>query len=173
MVACGGSDVTTSSATSTGTGTVSLLVTDNLTQSYSEVWVNIKSITATDANNQSVTLYQDATGQTHNLSQLANVGALVDTQSVVPGTYTSFQITLTNSITLMDLSGVVTNATFDQSGNPTYTMTVPGNLTVDANQLATLALDFNLQQFTYDAVTNTVATARGQVQRWSVQPRSS
>lgn len=179
LVACGGDGVTTNGAASS-TGTVSLLVTDNLTLSYSEVWVNIRSITATNANNQSVTLYQDATGQTHNLSQLANIGALVDTQSVAPGTYTSFQITLANSITLTDLNGIVTHATFDQSGNPAYVMTVPGGLTINANQATTLALDFNLQQFTYNAATNTVtpvviqkdhrtlhqtiATTRGQVQ---------
>lgn len=161
LAACGGGN---SSATSglTSTGTVSLLVTDDLTQSYSEVWVNIQSITATDANNQTVTLYQDATGQTHNLSQLANVGALVDAQSVAAGTYTSFQITLANSVKLVDLGGAITNASFDQSGNSAYTMTVPGNLTVDANQLATLVFDFNLQQFIYDAGTNTVTPAVAQ-----------
>lgn len=154
LVACGGGDGTTGSAGNTGT--VSLLVTDNLTLTYSEVWVNIQAITATDANNQTVTLYQDSTGQTHNLSQLANVGALVNAQNIPAGTYTSFQITMANSITLVDTGGVVTNATFDTTGNATYTMTVTGNLTVDANQMTTLALDFNLQQFTYDVATNTV-----------------
>ncbi len=153
LAACGGND---STATRANTGTVSLVVTDNLTLAYSEVWVNIRSIAAIDANGQSVILYEDLTGQTHNLSQLVNVGSLVDTQSVAPGTYTSFKVTLANAITLVDQVGMVTNATFDQSSHATYTIRVPGGLTVDANQNVTLALDFNLERFTYNAITNRV-----------------
>lgn len=151
LVACGGG-----SGLSTNNGTVSVLITDNLTLAYSEVWVNVQSITATDANAQTVTLYEDTTGQTYNLSQLVNIGALVDVQTVAAGTYTSFDIVMANDITLVDGSGVTTNATLDQTGNPTFTMNVTGSLVVDANQVTTLALDFDLQQFTYDSATNTV-----------------
>ncbi len=156
LVACGGSG-TDPLSTANNTGTVSVLITDNLTQDYSEVWVNVRSISAVDANGQAVVLYEDTVGQTHNLSQLVNIGALVDAQAIAPGTYTSFDIVLTNDIKLVDLNGNVVNATFDQSGNPTYTMTVTGSLVVDVNQTSTLALDFDLAQFTYDATTNTVA----------------
>jgi hypothetical protein len=165
LVACGGgSGSSTSGLTSGGSstsgltngGTVSVLITDNLTLAYSEVWVNVQSITATDASAQTVTLYQDTTGQAHNLSQLVNIGALVDAQTVAAGTYTSFDIVMANDITLVDGSGVTTNATLDQTGNPTFTMSVTGNLVVDVNQVTTLALDFDLQQFTYDSATNTV-----------------
>jgi hypothetical protein len=151
LVACGGG-----SGLSTNNGTVSVLITDNLTLAYSEVWVNVQSITAADANAQTVTLYEDATGQTYNLSQLVNIGALVDVQTVAAGTYTSFDIVMANDITLVDGGGVTTNATLDQTGNPTFTMSVTGSLVVDANQVATLVLDFDLQQFTYDQATNTV-----------------
>ena len=160
LAACGGSSGTSTSLTSdsalSGAGTVSVLVTDNLTLDYSEVWVNIQSITATDSNGQTVSIYEDTTGQTHNLSQLANVGALVDAQAIPAGTYVSFEIVMANDIKLVDLNGNVVNATFDTTGNPTLTTTVTGNLTVDANQTATLALDFDLAQFTYDAANNTV-----------------
>lgn len=163
LTACGGggggtptTSLNSTQDTSTGQGTVSVLITDNLTLTYSEVWVNVQSISATDANGQVVSLYQDATGQVHNLSQLVNIGALVDATTIAAGIYTSFEIILANDIKLVDNGGVITNATFDQTGNPNFTLTVTGNLTVDANQVATLLLDFDLQQFTYDAATNTV-----------------
>ncbi len=151
LIACGGSG-----SSLTDDGTVSLLVTDNLTQDYAEVWVNIHSVSATDNNGLTVVLYEDATGQTYNLSQLANIGALVDTQSITAGSYISFDIVMANDITLVDPNGAVTNATFDQSGNPDYNVSVNGSLQVEANQATTLALDFDLQQFTYDATSNTV-----------------
>ncbi len=153
LVACGG-NTDTLSATE---GTVSVLITDNLTQSYSEVWVNVQSITTFDANGQAVVLYEDASGQTHNLSQLVNVGALVDAQQIPAGAYTDFEIVLANEIRLVDAAGAVTTASFDQSGNPTFTVNVTGSLQVDAGQNSSLALDFDLAQFTYDAATNTVA----------------
>lgn len=154
LAACGGGDGTAPGSS----GTVSLMVTDNLTQDYSEVWVNIKSITAADASNQSVTLYEDATGQAVNLSQLVNVGALVNTQAVPAGSYTSFQITLGNAIDLVDQGGTITHAAFDPAKgvDQTFTISVTGALTVDANQATTLVLDFDLAQFTYNASTNTV-----------------
>ncbi len=155
LVACGGGN--DSPSTASNEGTVSVLITDNLTLDYAEVWVNVQSISATDASGQSVTLYQDAVGQTHNLSQLVNIGALVDAQSVTPGTYTTFDIVLANDIKLVNLAGDVINANFDQSGSPSFAMTVPGSLVIDANQTSTLALDFDLAQFTYDATTKTVA----------------
>lgn len=155
FVACGGGSSGTSGSLSSE-GTVSVLITDNLTLDYSEVWVQVQSITATDANGQTAVLYEDTTGQTHNLSQLVNIGALVDAKAIAAGTYTSFDITLANEINLVDNAGLTTNATFDQTGNPTFAMTVNGTLTVDPNQVTTLALDFDLQQFTYDAGANTV-----------------
>ncbi len=155
LAACGGSDEDGSSSTGT-TGTVSVMITDNLNLSYSEVWVNVQAITATNANSQVVDLYRNTAGQTHNLSQLANIGALIDAQTIAAGTYTSFDIVMDNQIQLVDLGGLTTSATFDQSGNPTYTLNVTGQLVVDANQVTSLVLDFDLKQFTYDAGTNTV-----------------
>ncbi len=158
LAACGGSGTSTTplSDSSLSAGTVSVLVTDNLTLDYSEVWINIQSITATDNNGQTVTLYENTTGQTHNLSQLVNVGALVDAQAIAAGTYSSFDIVMVNDIKLVDLNGNVINATFDNSGNPIFTTNVTGTLTVDAGQATTLALDFDLAQFTYDVTSNTV-----------------
>jgi len=159
LSACGGITADSLTDASDGTvsnGTVSVLITDNLTLDYSEVWVNVQSITATDNNGQTVILYENASGQTHNLSQLVNVGALVDTQSIAAGTYVSFDILLMNEITLVDQTGAVINASFDQSGNPSFSQAVAGTLTVDANQATTLALDFDLKQFTYEATSNTV-----------------
>lgn len=154
LSACGGGGGTTSSSNE---GTVSVLISDNLTLAYSEVWVNVQSISTKDASGQAISLYQDATGQVHNLSRLANVGALVDTATIPAGTYTSFDIVLGNDIKLVDLAGTVVNATFDNTGSLTFAMTVPGSLVVDATQNTTLALDFDLAQFTYDNATNTVS----------------
>ncbi len=151
LVACGGGGTSLDSD-----GTVSLLVTDNLTLDYSEVWVNIQSVSATDNNGQTVVLYEDASGQTYNLSQLANIGALVDAQAIAAGNYVSFDLVMANDIALVDQSGAITNANFDQSGNANYSLSVNGALQVDANQATALALDFDLQQFTYDAASNTV-----------------
>ncbi len=151
LVACG-----SGSTSLTSDGTVSLLVTDNLTQDYSEVWVNIQSVSATDNNGQTVLLYGDASGQTYNLSQLANIGALVDAQAIAAGSYVSFDVVMANDIALVSQGGAITNANFDQSGNASYSVSVNGALQVDANQATSLALDFDLQQFTYDAASNTV-----------------
>lgn len=156
LVACGSDDGGSTQSSSGTTGTVSVMITDNLTLSYSEVWVTVQAITATDANGQVVDLYRNTAGQTHNLSQLVNIGSLVDAQAIAAGTYTSFDITMDNQIQLVDAGGVTTSATFDQTGNPTYTLNVTGQLTVDVNQVTSLVLDFDLQQFTYDAGTNTV-----------------
>lgn len=54
LSACGG--ITAESLTGSNDGTVSVLITDNLTLDYSEVWINVQSITATDSNGQTVTL---------------------------------------------------------------------------------------------------------------------
>ncbi|VAW87047.1 hypothetical protein MNBD_GAMMA17-1049, partial [hydrothermal vent metagenome] len=155
LAACSGSGDSISSSGSS-TGTVSVLITDNLTLAYSEVWVNVQAITAIDANGQAVDLYRNTTGQTHNLSQLVNIGALIDAQTIATGTYTTFDILMDNQIQLVDPAGVTTSATFDQTGNPGFTLSVTGQLVVDANQVSSLLLDFDLQQFTYDVATNTV-----------------
>ncbi len=154
LVACGGSD-SEPSATS-GASTVSVLITDNLSQNYNEVWVEVHSIHALDQNGQRVVLFEDTAGRTYNLSQLVNIGTLVDTRTITPGTYTSFEVVLGNAITLIDPSGTVINATFDQSGNATHTVTIDGNLVVDSDRPTTLALDFDLANFTYDPVTHVV-----------------
>jgi len=154
LVACGGGN--SNDTTSASEGTVSVLITDNLTLDYSEVWVSVQSINATDSNGTVVSLYQDTTGQAHNLSQLVNVGALVDAQAIAADTYSTFEVVLTNDVKLVDLTGTIINATFDPTANPTYTINVTGSLTVDANQTSTLALDFDLAQFTYDLASNTV-----------------
>lgn len=151
LVACGSND-----SISGGDGTVSLLVTDNLTQDYSEVWVNIKSVSAINNTNQEVMLFKNLNGQTYNLSQLSNIGALVDTQNITADTYVSFEVEMENAIALVDQNSMITNATFDQSNNSDYDIHINGLLQVDANQNTSLLLDFDLQQFIYDAATNTV-----------------
>ncbi len=154
LAACGGSDSESSAAL--GGGSVSVLITDDLSRNYNEVWVEVRSISAVAPDGQRVVLFEDATGRTFNLSQLVNIGTLVDTQVVTPGTYTSFEIVLSNGVTLVDPSGNLLEARFDQSGSPVHTVTVNGNLVVDPNRSSTLVLDFDLANFTYDSATNTV-----------------
>lgn len=56
-------------------GIVSVVITDDLTLAYSEVWVDVQSISATDANGHRVMLYQDAAGQAHNLRLPNNIAS--------------------------------------------------------------------------------------------------
>ncbi len=157
LAACGGGGGGSDTTSTSGSGTVSLVVTDNLTLDYAEVWVTVEKITATDNQGNTVTLYQDTTGQAINLSQLANIGALIDAQTIPAATYTQFNITLANNISLVAaVGGAQTNATFDQTGNASVVFNVNGSLVVAANQPTSLVLDFDLARFTYNATTNTV-----------------
>jgi len=154
LAACGGG----SGSSNATNGNVSLYVTDNLTQDYTEVWVTLHSVTTTDSNGQTVTLFADttSTGVVQNLRELAGVGSLLNTQSLAAGTYTNFTVTLDNQIKLVDAGGVITTATFNTTGNAQYTLTVTGAMTIAAGQNTAVALDFDLANFTYDAATNTV-----------------
>lgn len=158
LAACGGGSGSSDTTGQTASGTVSLVVTDNLTLDYAEVWVVVEQITATDNAGNTVNLYQDATGQAINLSQLVNIGALIDTQTIPAATYTQFTITLANKISLVAaVGGAQTNAAFDQTGNPSASFSASGSLVVAADQSTSLVLDFDLARFTYNATSNTVA----------------
>ena len=60
------------------TGAVSVLITDNRSAEYSEVWVTIKEVKAVSASGETVTLYDDPAGAAYNLTQLVDVGALLN-----------------------------------------------------------------------------------------------
>jgi hypothetical protein len=154
LAACGGG----SGSNSAANGNVSLYVTDNLTQDYTEVWVTLHSVTTTDGTGQTVVLFEDTTGTgvVQNLRELAGVGSLLNTQSLAAGTYTDFTVTLDNQIKLVKADSTVTTATFDTTGSAQYTLTVTGTMTIAAGQNTAVALDFDLSNFTYDAQSNTV-----------------
>ncbi len=151
---------TGSSGSSSNSANVSLYVTDNLTQDYTEVWVTIHSVSTTDNAGQTVSLFEDASGTGHvqNLRQLVNVGALLNTQNLSAGTYTDFNVTVSNGINMVDATGTTTNALFDNTlaADAMHTITVTGTMNVAGGQNVGIALDFDLAQFTYDSVTNMV-----------------
>jgi hypothetical protein len=155
LTACGGSG---GGSSATSAGGVALFATDNLTQDYSEVWVTIYAVTTDDAGQQAVTLFNNTAGQVQNLRALAGVGALLDTQNLSAGSYDSLTVTLGNQINLVDANGVVTQALFDASAaaDAQVTLDINASITITAGQNVSVALDFDLAQFTYDAATNQV-----------------
>jgi hypothetical protein len=162
LSACGGggSAPTTAAANSASipadaTGTLSLFVTDNLTESYSEVWVTLLSVSATDDDGQSVELFNQTDGIVVNLAALVNIGALLDTRDLPAGAYNNLAVELSNAISLVAPAGAVTDAAFALSGE-TFSVAVDGEFAIDADKASAIALDFDLQQFDYDAETGLV-----------------
>jgi hypothetical protein len=101
-----------------------------------------------------VTLYDNPQGGVYNLTELHGVGALLDTQVLEPGTYSDFQVNLTNDVTLVDKNGQTITAHFNTTGDP-LTIDVLGSVTVSSANTS-VALDFDLRQFSYDPATGLV-----------------
>ena len=148
LAACGGG-----SSTSSSSPAMSVFITDNLSLDYSKVWVTVTQVTANGPNGP-VTLYDNPQGGVYNLTELHGVGALLDTQALDPGTYTDFQVTLTNDVTLVDKTGQSIAAHFNATGDPII-IDVVGSVTVGSANTA-VAFDFDLKQFSYDPATGLV-----------------
>ena len=152
LAACGGGG----GASNGGDSTVSLLITDAVSDQYAKVWVTVQKVTAVDASGATVTLYDNPQGDVVNLSELNGVAALLNTQVLADGTYSDFQVTLASEVTLVErATGQSVVAAFNTSGQP-ETIPVQGSVTVAAGSATAIAIDFDLKQFTYDAASGLV-----------------
>lgn len=158
LAACGGGGSSSGSTTTARPASVKLqtYITDNLTTTYSKVWVSVLSITAVDEAGDDVTLL-DATASpiVVNLSELASVGQLLSTSSIPVGRYTALKVTLVNAVQLVRSSdGSTLDAKFAATGTD-YVLTLD-EVEFEAADQGQLVLDFDLARFTYDAATGLV-----------------
>ncbi|MFQ5487170.1 MAG: DUF4382 domain-containing protein, partial [Gammaproteobacteria bacterium] len=152
LAACGGG----SGSSSGGDSTVSLLIMDAVSDQYAKVWVTVQKVTAVDASGTPFTLYDNPQGEVVNLSELDGVAALLNTQLLPDGAYSDFQVTLANEVTLVErTTGQSVMAVFNNNDQP-ETVPVQGSVTIAAGSTATIAIDFDLKQFSYDPVSGLV-----------------
>ena len=156
LAACGGGGGSSSTTSAvTGNSAVSLLITDAVSDRYSKVWVTIYKVTAVDGTGNTVTLYESQ-GEVVNLSELNGVAALLNTQNLAAGTYDNFQVTLADEVKLVEgATGNTVIAALSGTGQQ-QTVPVQGSVTIAAGGTASIAIDFDLQQFTYDPTTGLV-----------------
>jgi hypothetical protein len=156
IIACGGGGGS-SLDIAADTGTVSVFITDDLTQDFEKAWITIQRVVIADSGGTEYTLYEDNQGRVFNLLELSGVGALLNTSTLPAGTYIRVRITVANEITLVDRAGQTTIARFSPSGTQ-YTIQANGNLSVMQGQSTAFGLDFDTKQFTYDPQTNLVTS---------------
>ena len=156
LTACGGGNGSSGLGSIVShTGALSVMVTDDMTTQYSKIWVTVLKVTALDSSGQQHVLYDDATGQVYNLTELNGVTALLSTQDLPPDTYNNFEITLANDISLVDKQGQTIQASFNTTGDPEV-IQIQGSVTITAGGVANMGIDFDLKQFTYDQTTGIV-----------------
>jgi hypothetical protein len=117
----GGGGSTTGGGTA-GNARVGIFVTDNLTNDYDHVWVNIRKVELNNANGGSVTVYDDATGRTVDLRALNDAGtqkfALLGEATIPAGNYKSVEITVDEALSLVPAGGTqALDKTFAGSAN--------------------------------------------------------
>jgi len=153
LSACGGGS---GGSTFTGNSPVSLLLTDAFSDQYAKVWVTVLQVTAQDASGQTVTLYDNPVGNVVNLTELNGVATLLNTQNLPAGSYSNFQVSLADAVALVDkTTGQSIAAAFSGTGQP-QTVAVTGQISIGTGSNATIAIDFDLQQFSYDPTTGLV-----------------
>ena len=154
LTACGGGN--SGGSAFKANSPVSLLLTDAFSDQYSNVWVTVLQVTAQDAGGQTVSLYDNPAGNVVNLTELNGVATLLNTQNLPVGTYNNFQVKLADEVTLVDkMTSQSITAHFSGTGQP-QTVPVSGQITIDTASNATIAIDFDLQQFSYDPNTGLV-----------------
>ncbi len=155
---CGGSGSGESASTGSGNGTgVQMFVTDDLSTSYSHVWVTVLGVTLTNSSG-SVSAYSSTTGQQIDVAALhssgvASVFAFLANASVPSGTYTGATLTLAKTVTLVPV-GSTTSITktfnsLDSAGDKEVTINFGPNTVVSNG--SSLVFDFNLSKWTEDS----------------------
>ncbi len=158
LTSCGGG-----TSSSSGSHTASLFVTDDLSTNYQQVLVTIYKVEFEKSSDGStITAFDDPQGVTYDLRELSGVMAMLTGSSLEPGSYNRVLITVGRDIVLVDNTGtqITPNPQFEEN---TWTVCSGGQCTVEVpgavNVIAggSVILDFDLKQFTYDSVTNTVS----------------
>ena len=136
-------------------GTVSVFITDDLTQDYSEVWVTLYQLVAEkehqeDQENHEVRLFKDPAGLVVNLTTLAGVGELLSVVNIPEGTYNKFKIKLAKEVKLVKPNGDTETRPFRTHDNSAdfAVLKLNGNLVVTAGEVTAFAIDFDLSRFT-------------------------
>ncbi len=154
IYSCGGGGETT-------TRTASVYITDDVTDTYNQVIVTIYKVEFVNAVDSSlVTVFEAPQGLTYDLSELSGV---LDKLGTLPeGSYSNVLITVDKELILVDNSGVqvTPNPVFAESAGTACSNdgTCVIDVTGAANVVSTerVVLDFDLKQFVYDPLTNTV-----------------
>lgn len=152
LYSCGGGGETT-------TRTASVYITDDVTDAYDQVIVTIYKVEFVSAVDSSVvTVFEAPQGLTYDLSELSGV---LDKLGTLPeGSYSSVLITVGKDLILVDNAGTQINPTFSE--NAWTACSADGTCVIDisgtANVVSTerVVIDFDLKQFVYDSLTNTV-----------------
>ncbi len=151
LYSCGGSDTTTRTA--------GVYITDDVTDVYDQVIVTIYKVEFVNAADSSVvTVFEAPQGLTYDLSELSGV---LDKLGTLPeGSYSSVLITVGKDLILVDNAGTQINPTFSEnawtscSADGTCVIDIPGASNVVGTER--VVLDFDLKQFVYNPVANTV-----------------
>ncbi len=134
---------------------LAILITDNLSAEYSEVWVTLFEVTAKNGSGKKIKLYENKQGNTFNLRQLFGIGSLLNLKSISLGEYSDIEVDVDNQITLIKSDGTTTVAGFSPD-KLRVSLSLPGRMNIDSTQPSSLLIDFDLSQFTYDPSTNLV-----------------
>ncbi|NOX20703.1 MAG: DUF4382 domain-containing protein [Nitrospirae bacterium] len=152
LYACGG-------GSSSGTSAASLYITDDLSTNYSQVYVTIYKIQLEKASDQSlVTVFEDPAGVTYDMTELR--GVLEKIGSIPPGTYTKIIITVDQQLILVEkvtgnqITADLSENAWTSCSNGQCDYEIVGAINVIEGQK--VIVDFDLKQFVYDPVTNTV-----------------
>jgi hypothetical protein len=147
-----GSSNSGNEASASAEGTVSILITDNLTDQYTKVWVRVLSVSLLAADGTEVSVFDSAEGQLYNLRELASVAELLTSADVPVGAYRGVSITVANDAQLVDTSDQTIDAKFSLDAT-SKTFRIPAKLDVKADDASALAIDFDLAKFTFDPAT--------------------
>ncbi len=153
IYSCGGGETTTRTA--------GVYITDDVTDDYDQVIVTIYKVEFVNAVDGSVvTVFETSAGLTYDLSELSGV---VDKLGTLPeGSYSNVLITVGKDLILVDKTGtqVTPNPVFSEnawtscSADGTCVIDIPG--AADVVSTKRVVLDFDLKQFVYDPLSNTV-----------------
>jgi hypothetical protein len=136
----------------------SLFITDNLSDTFLQVVVTVYKVEFVETAGTVRTVFTSDPGVTYDLRHLSGVLSPLST-GLPAGSYKEVRITVGEIATLIDNTGPPKNPTFAQSESTTCSagrciISVTGTFNVVANM--PVVLDFDLKQFTFDSVTNTV-----------------
>ena len=159
LVGCGGGGTSSTSspasvvASATRRSALNVYVTDGFNQNYKQVITTLYKIELTTDGVNFVTVFENADGQTLDLSSLSDTALLVSSLQVPSGTYTQARITFGDHFTLVapgsggtGQSVAVDSSVGTQSGGQ-VALLINTPVKAQAAQAATLLVDFKLADF--------------------------